>query len=599
MTPRPQRTPGQARAWRELRDIAAAPASALLTLDDATDPARTATGLVARIALDTSALPAPARGGLRLSRDREDLVLAVPPDYPRSPPQVWVEHDRFLGHPHVLLGCVLCVYLDPAQEWRPSHGIRGFLANLWTWMRRAADGEFDPADALFHPVGGVPPWQAAAPLTVVARHDPAPAAGPYARVTLFQRTPARVDLLPADAPQRCWNALVVRAPGPLVVGPGTTLQGVCGALALAQDPISPAFRLAFGATWQPPDLPPRPGDFLARLAASAARDPGGSPAWFVLAVPTSRSPGADRHLVVGRVHADAADALRARRREAGPLMRIAPTDELATALVEWCKVSEERPSMTVRRDTRRPAAAFEGLSVAVWGCGGLGSWIAELVARAGAARVSLCDPFPVTGGLLVRQDYAENDIGTTKADALARRLREIRDGLDVDVVPDPYAVLADGSLPDCDVLVDATISLPMADALAAVWHRTRARPLVARVSADRATTTLALLTVTRPGAGADPDTADRAAGNAVLADPSLEAFRCFWDTADPADELTPAPGCSVPTFHGSAADLAAAAGALVTALGQRIAADAGPGSVLLALPAASGTAPPYAWLPAA
>ncbi len=61
----------------------------------------------------------------------------------------------------------------------------------------------------------------------------------------------------------------------------------------------------------------------------------------------------------------------------------------------------------------------------------------------------------------------------------------------------------------------------------------------------------------------------------------------------------PGTGCSVPTFHGSAADLAAAAGALVAALGQRIAADAGPGSVLLALPGASGAAPAYTWLPAA
>lgn len=599
MTQRPQRTPGQALAWRELKAIASAPASALLALDDATDPARTGTGLAVRIALDTSALPAPARGGLRLRRDREDFLLAVPPNHPRSPPQVWVEHDRFLGYPHVLLGCVLCVYLDTAQEWRPGHGMQGFLANLWTWLRRAAGGEFDHDDALFHPTGGVPPWQAATARTVVVRHDPAPTAGPYARAALFQRTPHRVDLLPADAPQRCWHALVVHAPGPFVVGPGTTLKDVCGALALAHDPLPKEARSVLGTAWQPPDLPPRSGDFLAMLAAAADRDRDGSPAWFVLAVPTSRAPAARRHLVVGRLSPNDADALRARRRDRGPLHAIAPTDELAAAPVQWCKVSEERPSMTVRRDTRRPAAAFEGLSVAVWGCGGLGSWIAELIARAGAARVSLCDPFPVTGGLLVRQDYAESDVGTDKADALARRLREIRDGLPVEVVADPYAVLAAGSLPDCDVLIDATISLPMTDALAAVWSRTRARPLVARVSTDRASTTLALLTVTRPGCGPNPDTADRAAGDAVVADPALEAFRRFWDSADPADEITPAPGCSVPTFHGSAADLAAAAGVLVTALGQRIAADAGAGSVLLALPAATGAAPPYTWLPAA
>lgn len=598
MSARPQRTPGQAAGWRELVAIASAPDSALLALTDATELGPVGQPLLARIAVDTSALPPTARGGLRLSREHEELVVAVPADYPRSPPLVWAEHGRFAGHPHVLLGCVLCVYLDPAQEWRPAHRMRGFLANLWHWLRRAVNGEFDRDDALFHPVGGVPPWQSASPVMVVARHEPPQPSAPYSLMRLVPRTASRLDLVAPDSPGRAWHALVVRPPGPLLLGPGTTLAAVARSLALARHPIPAGPLPALAPRWQPPDIPPRPEDLLGMLAAAAVRDPEGEPAWLVLAVPTSRDAGPRRHLTVGRVPPDAADRLRARYRAAGVLTAIRTDDDIAAAPVEWCEISEERPSMTLRRDTRRPAAAFQGLSVAVWGCGGLGSWMAELVARAGATSLSLCDPAPVTGGLLVRQDYAEADIGSAKAVALARRLRDIRDDVEIEVVADPYAVLAAGSLPDCDVLIDATISLPIADALAAVWPHSLTRPLVARVSADRATTTLAMLTVSRPVADPDLDTADRVAGHAVMSEPALEAFRCFWVSAEPEDEITPAPGCSVPTFHGSAADLAAAAGALVTALGQRIAADAGPGSVLLALPAANGAAPAYTWLPA-
>lgn len=84
------------------------------------------------------------------------------------------------------------------------------------------------------------------------------------------------------------------------------------------------------------------------------------------------------------------------------------------------------------------------------------------------------------------------------------------------------------SLPDCDLLVDATVSNAVAHALGLVRDRTRPRPLVGRMSTDRATSTLGLLTVTRPGVGPTPEEADRRTGATVHADPALETYRCFW-----------------------------------------------------------------------
>jgi len=103
--------------------------------------------------------------------------------------------------------------------------------------------------------------------------------------------------------------------------------------------------------------------------------------------------------------------------------------------------------MTTRRDHRRPVNAFKGASVVVWGCGGLGSWAGEFLVRAGAARITLCDPADVTGALLVRQDYTESDVGTTKAEALARRLAAVSDTVAIEIVQAPFTLLAEGQLP--------------------------------------------------------------------------------------------------------------------------------------------------------
>lgn len=129
----------------------------------------------------------------------------------------------------------------------------------------------------------------------------------------------------------------------------------------------------------------------------------------------------------------------------------------------------------------------------VWGCGGLRSWIAEFLARAGSARLSLCDRLtPIGGGLLVRQDFVELDVGRTKAEAVASRVEAIRDDLEVEVVD---GLIATRKLPRCDVLIDATVNRSVADLIEALWDRSDQTRLVARVFVDRPTCTLGALKV--------------------------------------------------------------------------------------------------------
>ena len=557
---RPQTTPAQAVARRDLRRLAAAGSTPLANV---TDLGLVGDDLVVRLRLRTDTIhPVPC--GLPVDPSSEDVVVVLTADFPWVPPLVGVEHGRFAGHPHVLTGTGLCVYLDPTQEWHPTHGITGFLSRLWTWFEDAAAGRFDPHQALYHPVGGITRHTAGTP-TIVVRDELGHRVGPFGRAWLRERTRWRLDLLTQADADGGLEALVVAPGGPLWYSAGITIGELCAALARVGSP--------------------KPTDFLWALASTALRNPPSSAAYFLLAVPPSElAEHTGGHLVCGRLPGAVADALRAVARRHGPLVRFDPAGPMAGVGIEWCPVSEERQSMTIRRDNRRPITAFAGTHVVLWGCGGLGSWAGEFLARAGVRRLTLCDPYPVTGGLLVRQDYSERDIGATKADALAGRLAALRDDLAVDVTANAISTLAGGTLPNCDVLIDATVNNAVAAALGAVWATTTVKPLVARIATDRATATLGLLTVGRPGAGPTPEEADLQTGDTVSSAPALEVFRSFWETPDPSDEITPAPGCSVPTYHGSAADLAALAATLTSLLGPHLPATRLAGSHLVALP---------------
>lgn len=520
--------------------------------------------LVVRLRIRTCEI-AVKSGGLPIRSDHEDVVAAIPVSFPFIPPSAHVEHGRFVGYPHILQGDRLCLYLDPDQEWHPEHGVVGFLNQLWSWLEGAAGRTFDTRTALYHPVGGVLHATAGTP-TVVARSALGLGERSMSLRWLHCRTPARLDLVRRPSSPDDLSAAVVALPAPLHYGAGNTLDRICTIF----DYIGQSRRA-----------------FLHALAMASARNPPRSPVHFVLSVPATRSSSQDpetNHLICGRIAGQDIDPLRTAAKEQGALLQLTLSDIPYAASIEWCRVSEERQTMTTRRDHRRPVNPFRDADVVVWGCGGLGSWAGEFVVRAGAARVTLCDPAHVTGALLVRQDYTESDVGTTKAEALGRRLASLSDTVAIEIVQEPFTLLATGQLPDCDVLIDATVNNAVASALGMIWTSTIKCPLVARISTDRATSTLGLLTISRPGAGPTPEEADLLTRQRVMIEPLLEPYRCFWDPPAPSDEVNPTPGCSVPTFHGSAADLAAVTGSMISLLGPHLLAHGTAGSHLIGLP---------------
>lgn len=105
------------------------------------------------------------------------------------------------------------------------------------------------------------------------------------------------------------------------------------------------------------------------------------------------------------------------------------------------------------QDERAP---LRSATVAIIGCGGLGSNVAEMLVRSGVGALVLIDFDRVEEDNLNRQLFFRDQLGRLKAEALAETLRRIDPSVHLDVVVE--RVTAENLLPyvfGCDVLVEA------------------------------------------------------------------------------------------------------------------------------------------------
>ncbi len=84
---------------------------------------------------------------------------------------------------------------------------------------------------------------------------------------------------------------------------------------------------------------------------------------------------------------------------------------------------KEMKEVLIRRQGEALTKRFEKAVVAVCGLGGLGSHIAEALARAGVGKLILLDFDRVDVSNLHRQQYRADQVGRYKAEALAENLR--------------------------------------------------------------------------------------------------------------------------------------------------------------------------------
>ena len=510
-------------------------------------------------------------GGFDMA-DGERLLVSITPNYPQDLPIVNASHHRWAEREHVLWGTTLCLYRAPDVEWDPSAGVLGFVARLEDWLRDAAAGTLDRVGVPMHPPVAYPTRSDAA--TVVVRVDaPRPRTPWHGFAQLREVRPNRFDVVawtgkkadPLQAPV----ALAILTPATLAAAYPATLQGLRATLERLGAPLD-----------------------LALLRRAVLANPAGTPLIVMLGTPQRGIVGDEmaQHLVAWRVRVEQADRMREFFRPARGAdglrhrdVQAAAAAELdkweASAEVDWCVVQEARTEVTVRRDAATPMAAFRGKVVEIWGCGALGGWAAELIARAGPRRLILRDNRFVTVGSLVRQPYTDADVGMPKASALAARLAAIEPGLDVDPrSTELIQWIAGRPTPsNADVLINATASRRVDSALErAVPFRHRVP--IATIGIN-GTASLGRLVWCPPGYTGGPVDAKRKLRLAVKADeearPLLDAF---W--RQPDAPFVPEPGCSEPTFVASASDVTALSAQLVNRLAALL--DAGTGTVAVA-----------------
>ncbi|MEO8528140.1 MAG: ThiF family adenylyltransferase [Pseudolysinimonas sp.] len=506
-------------------------------------------------------------GGLHL--DEQERFLITVPANPFVPPNVEVGHRRFAGFPHVLAGSRLCIYLDPSSEWDPRGGARAFLDRLWCWLEDAAAGRFDGHTALYQAVGGVTSTPTGV-ATVVVREE---LAEHHSMAYVVSRSPLRVDLT-LESAEGAEAVPIWHSVDSLPFGVSSDLRELAS---LLDDPQLERNGLPHVGT------APKLEGILTTLKAAADRNLAGAAQLFVLSVAHPR--GGPPHLLAGALANDVADGLRGTKNALDLAAKKLP--------IAWYRVSDERPSVTTRRDSNRPVRRLAGSTVLLWGCGGLGSWIAEFLVRAGVARLVLCDPGIVTGGLLVRQAYEELDVGNEKAVALAAHLRRIQDSVEVAVEPGHQPADLDDIASTFDLIIDATANLAVSRRLASIEVPRRA--VVAQVATDRDQGALGIATIWPPTAAKSAEDIDAEAGEIVRSDNELEAYHQLWGLGNAGGGLVPTRGCSIPTFHGSAADLSAVAGGLLSLIAGHLGIPLA-GVHLMALPHSGLSCPPHRFI---
>ena len=565
---------GQRIALAQLRRIADTDRSPvrIIGVDDHPDPGAS---LNIDITLDCTRYRR-VEGGLPL-HDREGVTLSIPADFPFSPPFVDTAHTRFHGFGHVQWGRHLCLYQSTETQWIPSRGMFGFLAQLHEWFARGARNELDRPDGPLHP----PVTYTVSPTSVCVNAD----------------TP----------PRETWpwfGTAVLTQPKPGLLEVNAWSPG----LLLPDDRLfAPTILLNFELPHEYPrtvhhllhylDSRGTLGyRLLAYLMLASELVPAGTPLYVGVGAPSRGIVGdvdqRRQHLTFWEIEAPDVAKLRVasiacefsnryQGKDTPDEIQALINSVLETlirwrneARVRWCYVIENRPEIITRRDEGTAMDWFRGKRVALWGCGAIGGLVAEHLARAGVAQLTLYDRARVTPGVLVRQNFSAIDTNEAKAAALARRVQSIAPAVAVttrieNLVSETLTRTDWDS--DIDLVIDATASLTVRSKLEAVLKEREHHIPVASVMISAAAR-YAVATLAPPAYRAGPIDLLRRLGLVAVTRHWLSGWaKAFW-TSDAIEGLRqPEPGCSDPTFVASHADVAALSARTLNVLAEALA----------------------------
>lgn len=520
-----------------------------------------------------------APGGLNL-REREDFLLYVPPEYPFAKPNLATPHKRFAGFPHVTWSRWICLY-QSALEWVPTDGLFGFFERLDQWLSSAAKNDMDPPEGPLEP----PHYfhSASAPPIVVTADSPVQAGESWLGLAELSLRENYVELTGwhdlAEAPGGDAHvALVVIVDAPLPMEfprKGSEFFAELDHIGVDEDKL-------LG---------------LLSLAASVTKD--GEPLHLVLGTPMRRAADGTPlvHFAAWFLSATCAKCLRLAQPEATDTDAILEIrDELRHDILgilrdhdlTWCRILEDRSEVVTRRDSNTPVAWFAGKRVLVLGCGALGSWAAEIVARSLAHSIHLVDNGQVSPGLLARQNYERTDIASWKSVALANRLDAVA-GKPISTAHsvDAWTFLREHSdeLNDYDVVIDCTASQIFQMKLERDWQLlSKELPPFVSFLID-STARHGLFVVIPPSSQTGIwDAYIKLKYHLCTTVPNAELLDVFYGESSTTALFQPEPGCSDPTFRGSMADIISNVGSLLNVVAEHLSSDPVPAGGIVSQP---------------
>lgn len=446
------RSAGQKLAHQQLEEICGL-ADGAISITDIVEPTEGAPSLKVRIGLSTIQHDR-AEGGLRL-RGREPIEILIPSSFPHDYPWVDVPHKRFAGAPHVQWATHICLYRSPDIEWAPADGMYGFIERLNRWFGAAALGELDPDDAPLHP----PVIYGQGSTRIVAKANtpevPKGSAVWHGTAVLQPVHKTRMDLvgwgnLAEDVQEGYVTAAAILMGAPFPIEYPTTVKGIIAELEKQGVEYLTLYLL---------------------MQVQVAKLAQGQGLHIVIGTPMRRRDANGplrQHLAVWRIEDEATEALRTiLDAEVASEMAIRAFVEWSvTAKIEWCRVDEAREEVTLKRDGNSDAAWLHGKRVLLLGCGALGSYMGDMLVRAGTAMITLVDNDVVSNGIISRQLFCDIDIGKAKAAVCRDRLKSIAPACQIDI---SVKNLKTGVLKnfgrEFDLVIDATASRAVSSVL--------------------------------------------------------------------------------------------------------------------------------------
>ena len=501
-------------------------------------------------------------------RQRERFDVLIPVGFPFELPSVYSSHKRWAYSPHVQWTSYICLYLSPDTEWKPSDGMFGLIQRLDKWIKAAAVNQLDPDGAPLHPP--IAYTSSNSTFLVVPQVDtPEVGTEPWIGFgCIANRSENRVDVVDwcglDETPRTTSVAASILLPRPTPYEFPTNVRDLLAILEQQGIPRHELIRI------------------LGKTVESNGKD---TSLLILIGTPMRGIRGSGdykQHIVAWFLEPVIATGLRntlyqyssyKTLRDIGREVEEIFLQWAEEAEVTWCKVREARPEVTVRRDVASPLRWFRSKSVAIWGCGAIGSHLAASLARAGVSRLVLRDKSVVTPGVLVRQLFDDSDIGENKAAATKERLLRAFPELSIEAnLGNVLGIPLDDENwhDDVDIVIDATASWPVALHMEA---RRNSIPAGNRIIASMGLghqAQRALLHIVRQNhPGAFADVARKAKIEAIRGSGLKHFVDDFWNNS-PEKPFQPEPGCSEPTFVGSNAEVAALVGMMLTKLSREL-----------------------------